>query len=138
MAESVKSVGLDLDGPAAPPRSNGELVFETPWESRIFGITMALHDAGHFAWDEFRQLLIEEIARWERDSAQHPEARWSYYGRWHAALERLLGAKGLCAAAEIESRSLELAARPPGHDHEPPAAATHSRPARVRRVERPG
>ena len=25
---------LDLDGPSAPPRSNGALVFEEPWESR--------------------------------------------------------------------------------------------------------
>ena len=31
---------LDAEGPAAPPRSNGELVFEAPWEARLFGVTM--------------------------------------------------------------------------------------------------
>ena len=29
---------LDVDGPAAPPRSNGELVFAEPWEGRAFGL----------------------------------------------------------------------------------------------------
>ena len=33
---------LDVDGPAAPPRSNGELAFNAPWERRVFGVTMAL------------------------------------------------------------------------------------------------
>ncbi|MFD9651474.1 hypothetical protein [Streptomyces mirabilis] len=30
------SAPLDIEGPAAPPRSNGELVFAEPWESRAF------------------------------------------------------------------------------------------------------
>jgi nitrile hydratase accessory protein len=117
VADPAKSVALDLDGPAAPPRSNGELVFETPWESRLFGITLALAEAGHFEWEEFRRLLIDEIAHWERESARHPDQRWSYYARWHAALERLLATRGLCAAAEIETRTADLRSRPPGHDH---------------------
>ena len=50
---------LDTEGPAAPPRRNGELLFGAPWEGRLFGLTMALHRAGVFEWDEFRQLLIE-------------------------------------------------------------------------------
>ena len=33
---------LDTEGPAAPPRANGELVFTAPWQSRIFGTTMHL------------------------------------------------------------------------------------------------
>ena len=57
---------LDAEGPAAPPRRNGELVFDAPWESRLFGLTLALHRAGLFEWDEFRRLLIDEIETWER------------------------------------------------------------------------
>lgn len=30
------SAPLDVDGPAAPPRANGELVFAEPWESRAW------------------------------------------------------------------------------------------------------
>ena len=61
MTESVtRSTGkqenllnLDVIGPAAVPRKNGELVFETPWESRSFGIAVALSKSGVFDWEEF-------------------------------------------------------------------------------------
>jgi nitrile hydratase accessory protein len=111
----VAEPSLDLAGPAAPPRRNGELVFEAPWESRLFGVTLALCEAGRFEWEEFRRLLIEEIRAFEA-GGQPPEA-WSYYACWQAAFERLLAAKGLCGASELATRTRELAARPPGHDH---------------------
>ena len=117
MADPVRSFELDADGPAAPPRQNGELVFETPWEGRLFGITMALREAGCFEWEDFRRLLIEEIAAWERQAAERAGARWSYYECWQGALERLLIRKGLCGLAELKGRAGELAARPAGHDH---------------------
>ena len=106
---------LDLAGPAAPPRRNGELVFEAPWESRLFGLTLALCEAGLFEWEEFRRLLIEEIGAF--DAAGSAPETWSYYARWEAAFERLLAAKGVCAPAELEDRTRALAARPAGHDH---------------------
>lgn len=105
---------LDGDGPAAPPRANGELVFAAPWESRLFGLTMTLHERGLFVWDEFRDLLIDEIGSWDR--APRP-GEWSYYACWQAALERLLAAKGLLGAPEVDARTNALAARPHGHDH---------------------
>jgi nitrile hydratase accessory protein len=102
---------LDLEGPVAPPRRNGELCFEAPWESRLFGVTLALCEAGRFEWEEFRRLLIEEIARDDDSGGFH------YYRRWQAAFERLVAAKGLCASGELATRARSLAARPPGHDH---------------------
>jgi nitrile hydratase accessory protein len=109
------TAALDREGPAAPPRRNGELVFEAPWQSRIFGITMALHRAGLFDWEEFRRLLIDEIERWQR---RHPSgAGWSYYERWQAAFERLLTGKGVCGPSDVATRTGVLAGRPPGHDH---------------------
>jgi len=105
---------LDAMGPAAPPRQNGELAFAAPWESRLFGLTMALHQAGVFHWDEFREHLIAAIAEWER----RPErGEWRYYERWQVALERLLAARKLCTPAELARRTRALAARPAGHDH---------------------
>ena len=106
---------LDLAGPAAPPRRNGELVFESPWESRLFGLTLALCQAGRFEWEEFRRALIGAIEAWER--AGHPTESWSYYRCWHAALEQVLAVRGLCAAPELDARERELAAREPGHEH---------------------
>jgi nitrile hydratase accessory protein len=102
---------LDIAGPAAPPRKNGELAFAAPWESRVFGLTVALHEAGLFAWEEFRRRLIAEIAEHERG------AGWSYWACWLGALEDLLAAKGLCGAAEVDGRARVLAERVPGHDH---------------------
>lgn len=115
MADARSAELLDDDGPAAPPRLNGELVFQEPWESRVFGVTISLYRAGLFEWDEFRGLLIEEIAAWERQ--RRPQNEWSYYRCWNAALERLLAAKGLCAAGELAERVDVLAHRPAGHDH---------------------
>ena len=103
------------DATIAPPRRNGELVFEAPWESRVFGVAAALRERGLFAWDEFRVCLIAEIADWERHHA--PGDAYSYYERWQAALERLLAQKGLCSPAELEARERALASRPAGHDH---------------------
>ena len=115
MAEERAIAALDAEGPAAPPRRNGELVFEAPWESRLFGLTLSLHRAGLFAWEEFRARLIAEIRAWE--AAGHPQAEWSYYGRWQAAFEALLAAKGLCAPPELEARLRSLGERPAGHEH---------------------
>jgi hypothetical protein len=63
---------LDSSGPAAPPRDNGELVFAAPWESRAFGLALALNEAGLIEWEDFRRALIREIGAWE---AAHPSGR---------------------------------------------------------------
>lgn len=103
------------EGSAAPPRSNGELVFNAPWESRVFGVAAALRERGLFDWDEFREYLCAEIAAWEGDHP--PDDAFRYYAHFQAALERLIARKGACSAAELEAREREFAARPDGHDH---------------------
>ncbi len=107
---------LDWDGPLSPPRRNGELVFETLWESRVFGMTMTLYEAGAFRWEEFRVRLVDEIAASEREHHPH-EAAYRYWDCWLAAFERLVAEKGLCQPDVLATRVAELAARPPGHDH---------------------
>jgi nitrile hydratase accessory protein len=105
---------LDVEGPGAPPRSNGELVFSAPWESRAFGLAMALADQGVFEWETFRQALIAQIAAFE---TAHPDGEgWSYYACWLAALESVL-TDGVLSADDVRARADELAARPAGHDH---------------------
>jgi nitrile hydratase accessory protein len=106
---------LPIDGPGAPPRANGELVFQAPWESRAFGMAVALHRRGAFEWPEFQRRLIDEIARWERD---HPSGEgYPYYALWLGALEALLSEKQMCAGSELERRTAEFASRSHGHDH---------------------
>ena len=108
---------LDVYGPASPPRSNGELVFAEPWESRAFGLALALHEGGAFDWEDFRQELIATIAVWDEP--------WSYYRCWLAALESVLAARGVVSPAEVDHRALALAMRPAGHDHDRPRDHDH-------------
>lgn len=107
---------LAIDGVAAPPRANGELVFAQPWESRAFGIAVALYEAGAFTWPRFQDALIARIAAWEDTSGE--DRSWSYYDHWLGALEDVLEAQGAVTAADIAARTADLARRRPGYDHE--------------------
>lgn len=120
-AAEIERVVADMQGVTAMPRSNGELVFEEPWESRAFGAAVALAEAGAFEWESFRQSLIADIGAWEaeHDDADADPAEWSYYERWLAALEALLADRGIVSAAEIEARAAEVAeAAEHEHDHD--------------------
>jgi nitrile hydratase accessory protein len=107
---------LDLDGPGAPPRRNGELAFTAPWESRAFGLALALDAAGVIDWEAFRQQLMATIGEWERDHDPGDES-WSYWRCWQDALEQLLLDQGVLGRRDVDDRSAQLAARAPGHDH---------------------
>ena len=116
---SAQAQGLiaQMEGTAALPRKNGELVFNAPWESRAFGMAVALFEHGLYQhWGEFRHRLIDEIAAWEGRHRER-EDPWNYYERWLAALERLLVEKGLLSKREIVIRAAEFAsgARDEGH-----------------------
>ncbi|MFC4533046.1 nitrile hydratase accessory protein [Sphaerisporangium dianthi] len=107
---------LDAEGPAAPPRSNGELVFAEPWESRAFGMAVTLHEAGVFAWPRFQAALIARIAAWETAPAEKKEP-WNYYRHWLGALEDVLAGQGAVSADEVTARARTLSGRPAAHDH---------------------
>jgi nitrile hydratase accessory protein len=107
--------GPELDGPIEPPRKNGELVFEAPWEARAFGIAMVLHQQGVYPWREFSDRLAAQIAEDETPTdvpilppPRDTESR--YYRQWVAALEGLLREKELLTAEEIDTRTDEFAA----------------------------
>jgi nitrile hydratase accessory protein len=112
---TTATLQLDVDGPAAPPRSNGELVFAEPWEGRAFGLTMALVHGGVLPYETFRTALIEQIQAWEATPPAGEQFR--YYRCWLAALEQVLGRVGLVSEQDVRKRSVEFAGRPPGHDH---------------------
>ena len=104
---------LDIEGPAAPPRLNGELVFDAPWEGRSFAMAMALVEGGLFSWDDFRDHLIAAVQRWESD----PVGEYRYYERWQEALESIVGELEIVAPTDVDERASAYAARRPGHDH---------------------
>jgi nitrile hydratase accessory protein len=102
-------VGL-MEGEAALPRKNGELVFAAPWEGRAFGLAVALSDERCYGWDDFRTRLVDEIAAAPDDP---------YYERWLAALERVLVEQGLVTPEELDRRTAEYASgERDDHDHD--------------------
>lgn len=95
--------------------ANGELLFEAPWEGRVFGISRVLCESGLYEWDEFREHLIATIERWE---ATHGVGEaYHYYELFLCALTSLLEEKGICLEHELEQRAEAFASRPHGHDH---------------------
>jgi len=103
------------DAPAAPPRANGELVFDDPWESRAFGVAVALHDAGVVDFEAFRARLIREIGEWEGSHAPEDEG-YRYYERWLTALEQTLLAERIVEPASLVA-ARDAIARDWEHDH---------------------
>lgn len=97
---------LDRDGIVALPRSNGDLVFEAPWQSRAFGVALALRERDALDFEEFRAALIAAIGEGD-----------DYYEGWQAALERTLVARGVVSNAELQARAAALA-HAWAHDHE--------------------
>lgn len=82
------------------PRRNGELAFDAPWESRVFGLAAAIVETCFGKdWEPFRTRLIAAIAA--------DETR-PYWESWTVALEDLLVTTPLISADDL--RSLERSA----------------------------
>ena len=112
MAGNVDERIANMDEQVALPRSNGELVFESPWEARAFGLAVALNETGIYEWGDFSQGLAREIANAEATGTPS-----TYYERWLATLERLVIANGLVTPQEIEAM-MEQQALLDDHDHD--------------------
>lgn len=70
------------------PRTNGELVFEEPWQARALGMgVVALAELGVGAV-EWRDALAAAIERHGHDPDE--DAASAYYAAWVDALERLV------------------------------------------------
>jgi Nitrile hydratase beta subunit len=98
----------DLNGAISPPRDNGEIVFDAPWERRLFGLTVAVCRSDACEWETFRQRLIQRIA----DDETRP-----YWLSWAAAFEDILFDTATLMPAELDARHHQLLEHPPGHDH---------------------
>lgn len=112
----------EMRAEGAPPRRNGELIFNEPWEGRAFGMAVALSEQGCYLWEEFRSRLIHTIGQWEHEHAAeladkeidphdpahcgHPA--WSYYEQWLATFESLLLDRGMIAKEELDRRTHEF------------------------------
>ena len=94
---------LDTEGAAAPPRANGDLAFQEPWQSRLFATTMAACDAGLIDYDTFRDHLIALVARHESDGPG------DYWAAWQDAFEAITLEQGVVGEGELASRATAFA-----------------------------
>jgi nitrile hydratase accessory protein len=96
---------LDVDSFPSIPRDEDGPVFHEPWEAQAFGMTLVLHERGHFTWREWTNRLSAEItaakARGEEDDGRR------YYLYWLTALEKLVAEKCLVSTDELALRKHE-------------------------------
>jgi hypothetical protein len=86
----------DVEGPAAPPRRNGEVVFEAPWQSRVFGLCAAVVESCFDGDREpFRRQLVAAIAA----APERP-----YWDSWTLALQQLVVDAGVLDERAVDRR----------------------------------
>ena len=89
--EAVARIAADV---APIPRGeDGAPVFREPGEAQAFAMTLALHERGLFTWSEWADALSSAIKR--AQAAGDCNDGSTYYEHWLAALETLVGTKGI-------------------------------------------
>ena len=73
------------------PKDESGPIFEEPWQAQAFAITVQMHKAGHFSWNEWADLFGAEIATATKEGRGCGNE--DYYLCWLAALEKLLAEK---------------------------------------------
>ena len=125
-ALTVDRVVAVMEGQAALPRKNGELVFEEPWQGRVFGMAVALHERGLFEWEEFRQTLIAQIA-----AAEARPGPFVYYEIWLQTFEDSAGPQAASSPPPSSTR------RPTSSNSANATTCSESRPGESPRPKRP-
>lgn len=111
-ARTVNPEVAEMQGPEAPPRKNGELVFDSLWEGRTFGMAVTLSDKGLYPWRDFRSSLIAVISACDAAG----DTSTPYYERFLAALEHLAVERGLIAPDELDALTEAYAAKRAAQD----------------------
>lgn len=95
--------------------------FHAPWEARVLGMAFQVVGFGWVTVDAFRH-GIERM-----DPVAYLTA--GYYGRWLAALERLLAERGVLAPGDVDARAAGRPVAAPAVAEKPgPVAAGFERP----------
>ena len=111
---------LNFDDRVQPPMANGEVVFEAPWQSRVFGMAVTLAERGLYDWSDFQQALIEEVTRWDIEqgsTAASHDNEYPYFELFQNALTNLIVANLHLVPGEVENLAQDFASLPHGHDH---------------------
>ena len=95
-ADIVSGVPIALPG---LPHDAAGPVFREPWEAQAFALAVSLHQRGVFTWEEWAQVLSQEIVA--AQAAGDADLGDTYYRHWLCALERLVVVKGVSSKQEL-------------------------------------
>lgn len=84
------------------PRDAEGPVFAEPWQAQAFAMTLTLHQAKCFTWQEWADALSHAIAAARK--AGDADLGDTYYLHWLCALEALLHEKGIVSRTEQAQR----------------------------------
>ena len=89
----LADVDRALAASAPLPRSNGELVFEEPWQGRALGMAVVALERAGIPWADFSRQIAAAVQRHGYDPAE--PAATAYYAAWLDALEATLRNAGV-------------------------------------------
>ena len=72
--------------------------FAEAWQAQAFALAVTLNERGLFSWSEWTQVLGQELKH--QDAAAGDTG---YFECWLAALEKIVVAKGVAKAGELEA-----------------------------------
>lgn len=78
--------------------------FAEPWQAQAFSLTLTLHAAGHFGWQEWADALSRELVAAQSES---DDVDAIYYTAWLRTLEQMCASKALINMAELMQRKQE-------------------------------
>jgi nitrile hydratase accessory protein len=84
------------------PRDDEGPVFEEAWQAEAFALAVRLHEVGCFSWNEWTTTHAA-VLREVRDRGE-PDDGSRYYDHWLDALERLVTAKQVVSASDLDRR----------------------------------
>ena len=73
-------------------KNNNQIVFQNPWHSQLFAITVQLSERGNFTWKEFVEYFGKSLNK-ARIIKQNLDGNDDYFNSWLLALEEIIISK---------------------------------------------
>ena len=70
-------------------KTEDQIVFQNPWHSQLFAITVQMSEKGNFSWKEFVEVFGESLKK-QRTLSYNLDGNNDYFSCWLNALEEIL------------------------------------------------
>ena len=70
-------------------KTEDQIVFQNPWHSQLFAITVQLSEKGNFCWKEFVEVFGVTLKK-QRSFSKNLDGSNDYFSCWLNALEEIL------------------------------------------------